>query len=307
VNDSRLAISTTWNFNSRSDIRGMLSEIKGIGLGAIEIGYNFTASRLKELISLVNAMGIKVVSVHNFCPLPPEPRLRRFATDYYRLSSLDETERKKAVDYTKRSIDTACLASCQVLIIHAGTVEVENDYTKAILQLYKEGKFNSKEYHKLKDEALIIRRDKGKVYLDSVVTSLQEILTYAYSAGIKIGLETRYYPNEIPNIEEAEQLLSLFKDKGLFYWHDVGHAEVNDRLGITPHYDYLNRLGDYMIGIHLHDLIGIDDHMAPFYGDFDWSLISTYIRKEVIRVIEAHQPATPQQIKKAIEKLDQKA
>ncbi len=306
MNQDCLAISTAWNSNTHSDVKGMLSEIKRVGLDAIEIGYNFTPQRLKELISLVDAMGIKIVSVHNFCPLPSGVKSNRFPTDYYRLSSLDATERKKAVDYTKKSIDTAGLISSRVVIIHAGRVELENDYERVLLRLYNEGKSASEEYLKVKQRLLAARQAEKSGYLESVARSLEEILPYARSAGIKIGLETRYYPNEIPNIEETEYLLNLFKDKGLVYWHDVGHAEVGQRLGITPHNDYLMRFADCMIGMHLHDLKGIDDHLAPFSGDLDWSSIIPYMRDDLIKVIEAHPPATPRQIKEVVRRLRQR-
>lgn len=302
MNQNCFAISTTWNCNIHSNIKAVLSQIKGVGLNAIEIGCNFSSKRLKKLISLVDVMGIKVVSVHNFCPLPSEIRLNRFFTDYYRLSSLSEKERKRAVDYTKKSIDTACSVSCQVVVIHAGTVELRNNYARVLLRLYNKGKSDSEEYLKVKKKLLAVRQDKIKRHLELVVRSLEEVLRYACSAGVKIGLETRYYPNEIPNVEEAGYLLSLFKNRGLVYWHDVGHAETSERLGIAHHNDYLRRFADCMIGIHLHDLKGIDDHMAPFTGDFDWSLISPYMRDGLIKVIEAHPPATPQQIKEAIQR-----
>ncbi len=300
MSQTSFAISTTWNYNNQANIREMLSEIKATGFDAIEIGYNFTPQRLKELISLIDALGIKVVSVHNFCPLPSEAVLNRFPTDYYRLSALDEKEREKAVDYTKKSIDTACLVSCQGVVIHAGTVELEKEYTRALLRLYNEGKLETEEYQKAKEKLLADREAKRAAYLASVVRSLEEILSYACAAGVKIGLETRYYPNEIPDIQETEYLLGLFKDKGLVYWHDVGHAEANQRLRITAHHDYLTRFADCMLGIHLHDLKGIDDHRAPFSGDLDWSSIVPYMGDGKVLVIEAHPPATPLQIKEAI-------
>ena len=139
--------------------------------------------------------------------------------------------------------------------------------------------------------------------MKSVVASLKEVLAYAGSTGVKIGLETRYYPQEIPNIEETEYLLNLFKDKGLVYWHDIGHAEVNERLGIAAHNDYLKKFAEYLQGIHFHDLRGIDDHLAPFVGDFDFSKIAPYIQNNLIKVIEAHPPATRRQIKEAARRL----
>lgn len=302
-----LAISTAWNSQTHSDVRGMLREIKEVGFDAIEIGYNFTPQRLKELIALVRPMGIRVVSVHNFAPMPAEVRINRPPMDYYRLSSLDEKERRKAVDYTKRTIDTASLVSSQAVVIHAGTVELENDYVRVLLHLYNQGRFGSEEYLRAKERLLVARQAKGGAYLESVVRSLGEVLSYAFSSGIKVGLETRYYPNEIPNIEEAEYLLTLFQHKGLLYWHDIGHAEVSERLGISVHNDYLRRFADRMLGIHLHDLKGIDDHRAPFSGDLDFSKMEPYSGNSLIKVIEAHPPATSQQIKEAIRRLLQSA
>ena len=297
------AISTAWNFNSGLDTRRTLLDIGKLGVDAIEIGYNITRQRLKELIALISDMNMRAVSVHNFCPLPDEAGLNRFPTDYYRLSSRNARERAKAVDFTKRSIDTCGLVSSRVLVVHAGTVELEHIDARRLLHLYNAGKFGSHEYVAARKEFLIERSKKSAAHLESVERSLEELLDYAHSAGVKIGLETRYYPNEIPNIDEAEYLLGRFKHKGLVYWHDTGHAETNQRLGITAHDDYLNRLSGYMLGIHLHDLRGIDDHMAPFSGDFDFSKLAPYLKGDVIKVIEAHSPATPGQLSEAIRRL----
>ena len=298
-----LAISTTWNFSCHSNIEEQLLQIKEVGFDAIEIGYNFTDVRLKELKPLLSAMDIKVASVHNFCPLPPKFLLNRFFTDYYRLSAPRESERRKAVDYTKRSVDTARSLSCGILVIHAGTIEIKRDYTKALFRLYNEGKFGSGEYLMAKQKILVARQKMSKPYIQAVTKSLDEVLSHAHSMGVKIGLETRYYPHEIPNIQEAEDLLNRFNDKGLVYWHDIGHGEANERLSITAHSDFLSRFAKYMHGIHLHDLIGIDDHMAPFSGDFDFSRITPYMNDSLIKVIEAHPPATPEQIKEAVKRL----
>ena len=73
----------------------MLSEIKDAGFNTIEAGYSLTEEKLEDLISLVDVIGIQVASVHNFCPMPPELRSKRHVPDRYRMSSLDEEERKR--------------------------------------------------------------------------------------------------------------------------------------------------------------------------------------------------------------------
>lgn len=296
------AISTAWKSDLHYDTGRMLTEIKNAGFNAIEVSYNISPERLIELEALVDKLALKVVSVHNFCPMPQERIKDRIAPcDYYRLSSLDEEERSKAVEYTKKSIDTAERLRASVVVIHAGTVELDRVPMKRLLELCANGKAGSLEYKKLKEEFLNTREEKKSPYFETTVRSLGEIVPYAARMNVKVGLEVRYYPNEIPNIEEIEYLLKLFSSQGLVYWHDVGHAEVNEELGITDHLKYLNRFKEHIGGMHIHDLVGIKDHLAPFCGEFDFSRILPYLKNEkLIKVIEAHPPASSQEIKAAI-------
>lgn len=299
-----LAISTAWNSKTRPNTKEMLLEIRDAGFGAIEISHHFTAERLEEIANLIDIFDFKVVSVHNFCPLPPKPQLNRGTSDYYRLSSLNEEERKTAVEYTKKSIDTAKRLSVEAVVIHAGTVELNENYGGMLIDLFNESEANSEYYNELKQKFLKVRETEKGSYLEAVTKSLKEILSYALETDIKIGLETRYYPEEIPNFEEIEYFLNLFSNKGLFYWHDVGHAEANERLGITAHSVFLQKFSEYMLGIHLHDIRGLEDHIAPFRGEFDFSRITPYLSDKVIKVIEVNSQVTSQDIKMALNKLE---
>jgi len=297
-----IGISTAWDDKGRRNSKEMLRQIQDLGFNAIEISYNFSPERLGELISSLKETDIKVVSVHNFCPLPAE-KLKIYTSDYYRLSSRNEEERSRAVDYTKRTIDTACRLSCGVAVIHAGVVELEADFVRNLMRLYHQGKAGSGEYNDLKERMLEARRNGKKPFIESTIRSLEEVMSYAYRNKVKIGLETRYYFNEIPNIEEVGLFLSLFGDRGLVYWHDTGHAEVNERLAITQHKDFLEKFKDHMAGMHIHDIRGTTDHFAPFSGDIDFSKILPYIRPDLIKVIEAHSQASPEQIREALRRL----
>jgi len=292
-----IAISTTWNYSENCNLRQVLSEISGLGIKSIELGYNFTASRLNETTLLLADFGINVVSVHNFCPLPPQNQFRRFFTNYYYLSSLDEAERKNAVFYTKQTIDTAAKIGAKIIIVHAGAIEIDSKYIKQLINLYNQGKILTEDAQKLREDFLHIRTAKKGPYIDAVLKSFSELVCYAKNMDIKIGLENRYYPNEIPNMDEAALFLKEFTDSGLAYWHDTGHAIAQERLGTIEKNCLLGNFGNYLFGFHLHGTRGLRDHLAPINGDFDSLQISTHLaRKDLLKVIEAHQPTTSSEL-----------
>jgi sugar phosphate isomerase/epimerase len=296
-----LAISTTWNYSEDCDLKHTLHGITDLGLSSIELGYNFTVSRLNEIIPLITDCGINVVSVHNFCPLPAQNVFHRFFTNYYYPSSPVEEERKCAVKHTKETIDTAARLNAKAVVIHAGTIEMDTKPVKELIKLYNSNKISSSEAINLRENILRIRRDKKEPYFDSTVKSLGEITEYAAKRNIKIGLENRYYPNEIPDNDEAEFLLKKFENYGLVYWHDLGHGLAQERLGFIGKNSLLDRFGGNLFGFHLHGIKGLKDHLAPLSGQFDFTQIAAHLkRNDIIKVIESHQPATAEELKETI-------
>lgn len=294
------ALSTAWNSKTHSDVKEMLSEIGGIGFNAIEISHHFSQEKLDEIIKWTKVFGINVVSVHNFCPIPPVSRSGRGLSDTYRFSSLDEDERRKAVEYAKGTVDTAVTLGAQAVVIHAGVVETREKPGYELMDLSKRGDVDPGQIQEARCRLLEERELKKAPYLEAVAKSLSEILPCAKKAGVKIGLETRYNPEEIPNFEEIEYFLKMFADQGLYYWHDVGHAEVNERLGIVSHLAYLQKYSERMIGMHLHDIKGLQDHIAPLSGEFDFSKIIPFLSDNVIRVIEVNSQASSAEIINAL-------
>lgn len=292
-----IAISTTWNYSENCNLAQMLSGIKKLGIKAVELGYNFTASRLNEITPILADSGISVVSVHNFCPLPAQNLFHRFFTNYYYLSALAESERECAVKYTKQTIDTAVKLNAKIVIIHAGAIEMETKYIKELIGLYNQGKIDSEEAGRLRKEILNFREEKKQPYLDSAMKSLEEITEYAFQKNIKIGLENRYYPNEIPNNEEIGFFLKKLSGKGLVYWHDTGHAMAQEHLGTMEKDSLLSNFGNYLFGFHLHGIKGLRDHLSPTNGDFDSLQVSEHLaRQDLLKVIEAHQPTESKEL-----------
>ncbi len=294
-----LAISTAW-MDEHIDMKSWLLQVKDLGFDAVELSYKVTEKQLKEAESLLEDLELKVSSIHNFCPIPNDGPSPRHLSNYYRLSSIDEQERQLAVKWTNIAVDTAEHLGAGVVVIHAGTLDFEDERSPRLFDLYSAGRKESAIYQEEKDRILGLREEKKRPYMAALEQSLTEVIGYSERKNVKIGLETRYYPIEIPNFEEIGYFLDLFGQEAMGYWHDVGHAEMNDRLGIRSHIDFLEAYKSRIIGVHLHGIKGRRDHLAPFDGDMDLGKFLPYFGPDVLRVVESKPFASIAQMKVAV-------
>lgn len=297
------ALSTSWNAWKYSHAKGIIKEIKGLGFERVELNFALTSKMVEEMVSLKRQGAMEVVSVHNFCPIPNGISRKQALPDTFSLASLNEEERLKAVYFTRKSIDTACKIGAQALVLHAGKVQIE-EKIRTLALVYNSGDRQS--YRRLKTQMEKERKAKAKRNFSRVLKSLEQLCRYAQKQKVKLGIENRYYFCEIPSIKEMEIIFETFPHPAIYYWHDVGHAQVYENLGLFKHKMILDKFSQRMVGIHLHDIEGIDDHRAPLKGKFDFTLLKPYINRTTLCVLEPHYPATGAEItrgRKYLEKL----
>ncbi|MEE8359691.1 MAG: sugar phosphate isomerase/epimerase family protein [Candidatus Omnitrophota bacterium] len=296
---NRWSLSTTWNYDRASSAAAMIREIKDAGFDKIELNFALTSRYICDIISMRDREGIEVSSIHNFCPMPAGVSSNEASPDYYPLSSTDEKTRKRAVQATKTTIETAKKLGASVVVLHLGRVEIK-DRTRKLASVLDVKRYRERVKDKMTEE----RAKEAPRYFEKTLLSVEELLRFAKKKDIILGVENRYYYREIPSPDEIAILLKRFNDSHIGYWHDVGHAQLFENLGIYDHKrDFLERFSERLIGIHIHDIKGIDDHRAPLQGDFNFSILKPYIKPDTFVVLEVQFPADADDIKKGTEHL----
>lgn len=294
-----IVISTSWNAFRFTEGKSLVKEIKELGFNEIECSFNLTSEIVKDIEDQLASGLIKVRSLHNYCPIPKELSRKIALPDYYSVASVDSNQRNLAVKNTKNTIDTAKRLGAKAVVLHTGRIEIP-DRTKDLIAFYNNGRCGCKEYQELKNEIIADRKDNYKDFFQSALKSLDELNTYAQKKDIYIGVETRYYYREIPILEELAEIIRVFDNSNIFYWHDCGHAQVMEKLGlVNKHEDFLEIAKGRILGFHLHDIKGCSDHQAIGNGDFDFARLKPYVDKDVIKVLEAHQQASAKEMIKS--------
>ena len=221
-----LGISTVWKSEELKDGQKLIECFAGLGFKDIELEYRISGDTFKQIKQFLNkAKDLKIVSIHNFFPVPDI--LETGGADVFHFSSEDREERSLAVKYAVKTIQIASELGVRAVVLHLGMIPM-NTVKEELFSLYDAGKVGSDE-HKMKLEEFRMLRDrkKGKT-LDMMLLSMDEIQKAAEKYDVDVGIENRYYFRECPNFDEMGVIFEKFGGGRIGYWHDVGHAKVQE-------------------------------------------------------------------------------
>jgi sugar phosphate isomerase/epimerase len=278
------AFSTCWNAHRHTDGRAMLREIRELGFEYAELSHGTRISLLPGILEAVQAGEIKISSLHNYCPLPmgvtyAAPNLFQFSADSPR-------ERELAVRYTLKTLEFATRVGATAVVLHLGSVEMK-DYTSRLKRLAESRQKDSSRYEKLCAEATERREAKKEKFLERTYETLRRILPEAQARGLRLGVENREALEEIPLETDFPFLFREFDGAVVGYWHDTGHAQIKENLGLIHHTLHLESLAGRLIGFHIHDTqFPARDHCAPGTGTVDFAALKPFVRPEHIKVFE---------------------
>jgi sugar phosphate isomerase/epimerase len=291
------SLSTMWARGNFGTLDGFCMAARQLGFAGIELNHQINSAILEGS----DFHQVDINSIHE--PCPADISTETLKEQDWMISAEDDEKRWQGVQAVKRSIDLAHDLSASTIVVHAGNVMADLTIEKKMRLLYGQKLKPSIEYQGLQEDLQMRRATHSESRLEAVKKSLIELLNYAGRYNIRLGLENRYHFLDIPIPDELEVLLNLASPDQLGFIYDVGHAQTLDQLGFFAHQEWLDRFATRIIGVHLHDVIGVDDHKVPGFGEFDFDTVAAFLPKEAFRTLEVHPQNTPEQIRAGLQHL----
>lgn len=270
----------------------MLKEMAGLGFDHIELSHGIRITLVPGILRAVEEGVVKVSSTHNFCPLPagvvqPAPNL-------FEPSALEHREHDQWLRHTKRSIDFAAQVKARVLVCHLGSVSFFWFNPARNLRHYLRDHHDAgrtqddKAYHALLKKCLAKLRKRMPPFWAKVKESINEMTDYAKQRNVKLGFENREKFEELPIDADYAAFIDEFPaDAPLGYWHDTGHADIKEGMGLLKHREHLEKMAPRTIGFHLHDVSAQgNDHQPIGSGHIDFKMVSEFWRPEHLLTLE---------------------
>jgi sugar phosphate isomerase/epimerase len=285
------SISTHWNAFRHEDGEAMIEEIlNDTGLTEIELGYDLRMDLVEGVTKMVASGAVTVSSLHNFCPVPAGASMGH--PEIWLLASKEHRVRESAIVNTRRTIEFAGELGASAVVCHAGYVDMKH-MTRDLVRLIRDDKQFSKKYEKRKDKMLLLREKKAPEQIEILKDSLDALIPALEAANVTLGLENLPTWEAIPTEVEMDRLSQHFEGKPIGYWHDMGHGQIRQNLGLITHRRWLEKLGPALCGMHVHDVSDqVRDHVMPPHGCIDFNLYKDIIPNNIPLVFEPA-PDTP--------------
>jgi sugar phosphate isomerase/epimerase len=285
----RFALSTMWMQHRLDRVADFAVAARDLGFGGIEVSHIVTPAMLGN--ADVATMNIR--SVHFPAPTIPSPFGQPAEA---LLSAPDEHQRRWAVAQGCASIDLAVSAGAAAVCLHLGETPAMRRLEWALAQRFLGGQRGTAIYAAALAEVEADRARVAGPALAAAQRSLEELAAYARPRGVVLGIEARVHHWQIPTFVELDLLLANSDPAVVGFWYDCGHVQVLHNLGFHQHDAWLAAYAVRIVGVHLHDVAGLRDHLLPGLGELDFRRVLSALPAAVVLTCELDWYYTPQEI-----------
>lgn len=298
-----IALSTSCVSTKVRDGEALVDFFVRLGVTAVELEYRIPARIYHQIKAPLKRSEIRVTSVHNYFPFPAHIPGLRPGGDIFSLSHPDKEIRRQAVKLSNHTIEQANALEAGVVVLHCGCVDMAPDMA-VVKDFWRQGRIEADEAREFIGLKCRERERKLNAHMEGLLFSLDRLIQTAQRENVSLGLENRYHYHELPGYDDFAELFREFNGGPIGYWHDTGHAHALESLGFVPKNGFLERYGEHLLGIHLHDAMGLDDHLPPGDGEIDFRSLGAKLGPEVLKVMELKPGTDPDRILKGFDVLN---
>jgi sugar phosphate isomerase/epimerase len=282
----------------------MIEEILQLGFDTLELSHGIRSSQFEGILQIREKRKFKISSVHNFMPMPVE--VQTDSPDCYEFTSDRAADRERALKFTLATIDWAAKLEAPFVVVHTGRIR-SLILTDPLRQMVEQGKIHSREFVRQKLAAVQAREKVAEAFNTRVLEILREAAEHAGKRGVKIGVENREYYEAVPSERDFPNFLQRLDSKNVGYWHDFGHAQIKENLGLIDHRLHLETMAPRLLGCHIHDTRWpFKDHCPPFTGETRFDELVPLLPKKCAMVLEMSPRVEAADIVKAAETWEKK-
>lgn len=224
-----------------------------------------------EAVERVIAARPAIETVHHPCPAgtPLMPG------DTF--TSEDREARSRAAEGLVRSIDIAARLGARFVVLHLGPApdpggEIGRLGFELVARVLAGG--GNGERAERARERLRERLDAVSLAaLERAGDALEVGMERARRLGIRLGVETGYHPHDLPDPTGLRTLLEQTDPVTVGAWLDTGHVGARAAMGMADVEAWMTAAGDRWLGAHVHDLVGLRDHLAPGSGRLEFGAL----------------------------------
>lgn len=273
----RLALSTMYaqRWPPAEGLAPFLAAARRLGFDRIELSHSHSELELDEVERARDWMA--VASVHHPCPRPSGWR------DADCFTAAAPEARARAARTLAASLRTAERLGAGCVVLHLGLLPDDEAGTGRRLRFELEarqraGQGGSPAYREALAQLLAWRAEQEPAALARAWEALQAPLAEALRLGLVVGLETGHSPLELPSpsgmawlLDQAARALPGLR---LGAWLDSGHVGAQVALRTATWDGWWSAVGGRWVGLHLHDHVGLRDHLLPGMGELDLAALA---------------------------------
>ena len=272
-----------WNALKQPDGAALFDELKALGFEKLELSRHLTPDQVEQLKPYLRDN--PPCSIHNFCPILPGASQTQAVSDKISLSSLNADERQEAVRRTIQTMELAVELETPIVVLHLGQVDTY-DRSYLMVDLYNYGEREFEAFGQKVTEATEWRKRKETKHRDGVLRSLDALNECALRMELCIAIENRPHYYQIPDFDEVGLFFEEFYGSPMRYWHDMGHAALQEKLGVCWADKWLEHYAEHLVGVNLHDLQGLEAYHPPGTGDLEWDERFAQLPTAILKVLE---------------------